>query len=79
MLEDYSSSDCVLTIRHVSDTWSGQNLRLCACTGHDCNERMLLNKPSEDSELVISECRCDVPVVSSAIISALNRCVFVCI
>ncbi|XP_067267526.1 TGF-beta receptor type-2 [Chanodichthys erythropterus] len=49
MLEDYSSSDCVLTIRHVS----GHNLRLCACTGRDCNERMLLNKPSEDSELVI--------------------------
>lgn len=62
MLEDYSSSDCVLTIRHAS----GHNLRLCACTGRDCNERMLLNKPSEDLELVISECRCDVPVVSCA-------------
>lgn len=62
MLEDYSSSDCVLTIRHVS----GRNLRLCACTGRDCNERMLLNKPSEGSELVISECRCAVPVVSYA-------------
>ncbi|XP_048059154.1 uncharacterized protein LOC125275891 isoform X2 [Megalobrama amblycephala] len=49
MLEDYSSSDCVLTIRHAS----GHNLRLCACTGRDCNERMVLNKPSEDSELVI--------------------------
>ncbi|XP_067281037.1 TGF-beta receptor type-2 isoform X2 [Pseudorasbora parva] len=47
MLEDYSSSDCVLTIRHTS----GITLRLCGCTGHECNKRMLLNKPSDNSEL----------------------------
>uniref|UniRef100_A0A8C2EVQ0 Serine/threonine-protein kinase receptor n=1 Tax=Cyprinus carpio TaxID=7962 RepID=A0A8C2EVQ0_CYPCA len=49
MLDDFSSSDCVLAVRYVN----GSNLRLCACTGHECNERMLLNKPDNDTKLVI--------------------------
>ncbi|KAK7124203.1 hypothetical protein R3I94_018537 [Phoxinus phoxinus] len=35
MLQDYSGSECVLRIR--------DSLRVCACTGHECNERLLLN------------------------------------
>ncbi|XP_026088240.1 TGF-beta receptor type-2-like [Carassius auratus] len=48
-LDDFSSSDCVLTIRFVK----GRIVRLCACTGHECNERMLLNKPDHSSDLVL--------------------------
>ncbi|XP_016311327.1 TGF-beta receptor type-2-like [Sinocyclocheilus anshuiensis] len=48
-LDDFSSSDCVLTVRYVNRSY----LRLCACTGRECNEHMLLNKPDNDSELVI--------------------------
>ncbi|KAI2653233.1 TGF-beta receptor type-2 [Labeo rohita] len=40
MMDNYNSSDCVLTIRNTDP----HNLRLCACTGRECNERMLLNE-----------------------------------
>ncbi|KAL0167169.1 hypothetical protein M9458_039013, partial [Cirrhinus mrigala] len=49
MMDDYNSSDCVLTVGNVNT----QNLRLCTCTGHDCNELVLLNKPNDGSGLVI--------------------------
>ncbi|XP_055076270.2 TGF-beta receptor type-2 [Misgurnus anguillicaudatus] len=42
MLEDVSTSDCLLTSKHVR----GRDVRLCACTGDECNERVLLSKPS---------------------------------
>ncbi|KAK7139580.1 hypothetical protein R3I93_016650 [Phoxinus phoxinus] len=37
MLQDYSGSECVLRIR------DSLRVRVCACTGHECNERLLLN------------------------------------
>ncbi|XP_057184409.1 TGF-beta receptor type-2 isoform X2 [Triplophysa rosa] len=39
MLEDFSSSGCLLT----STFTAGRDLRLCACTGHACNDRVLLD------------------------------------
>ncbi|XP_077100106.1 TGF-beta receptor type-2 [Siphateles boraxobius] len=42
MLQDYSGPECVLSIR--------QSLRLCACTGHECNERLLLNTHTEENK-----------------------------
>ncbi|XP_056598041.1 TGF-beta receptor type-2 [Triplophysa dalaica] len=40
MLKDFSSSGCLLT----STFKGGRDLRLCACTGRACNDRVLLDK-----------------------------------
>ncbi|XP_073677918.1 TGF-beta receptor type-2 [Garra rufa] len=48
MIDGYNSSDCVLAVSDMN----APKLRQCACTGRDCNERMLLNKPDDDSELI---------------------------
>uniref|UniRef100_A0A8C2DWI8 Serine/threonine-protein kinase receptor n=1 Tax=Cyprinus carpio TaxID=7962 RepID=A0A8C2DWI8_CYPCA len=39
MLEDYSSSDCVLSLKVMNTSV----LRLCACTGRECNKRVEKN------------------------------------
>ncbi|XP_039521860.1 TGF-beta receptor type-2-like isoform X2 [Pimephales promelas] len=44
MLQDYNGSVCVLSIR--------QSLRVCACTGHECNERLLLNTHTEGEDKI---------------------------
>lgn len=76
MLDNYNSSDCVLTVRNKNNA---PNLRLCACTGHECNQHMLLNKP--DDENAICECTHGVCVCGLRFIisSALSRCVFECV
>ncbi|XP_051520552.1 TGF-beta receptor type-2 [Myxocyprinus asiaticus] len=48
-LKDYSSADCLLISKHVA----GRNLRVCACTGDDCNERVLLAKLSIEEEMTL--------------------------
>ncbi|KAL1254928.1 hypothetical protein QQF64_012989 [Cirrhinus molitorella] len=48
-MDDYNSSDCVLEVINMNNP----NVRQCTCTGHECNERMLVNKPDDNSELVI--------------------------
>ncbi|XP_042601281.1 TGF-beta receptor type-2-like [Cyprinus carpio] len=50
VLDDYSSSDCVLSLKVMNTSV----LRLCACTGRECNKRLLLSKP-DDQILPTSE------------------------
>lgn len=54
VLDDYSSSDCVLSLNVMNTSV----LRLCACTGRECNKRLLLSKPDDQ----ICECSCSVRV-----------------
>lgn len=51
MLEDFSSLDCLLKSRFIS----GQDLRLCACTGDVCNEDVFLSKPPTTNHVT---CEC---------------------
>ncbi|KTG05625.1 hypothetical protein cypCar_00039107 [Cyprinus carpio] len=52
MLDDYSSSDCVLSLNVMNTSV----LRLCACTGRECNKRLLLSKPDDQISNQLTMC-----------------------